>query len=131
MLNKIYKTDKEWRRLLSEEQYRITRGGSTECAFSSHLANEKQTGEYICICCKTPLFASNSKFDSGTGWPSFFQPIEWKLIKETIDKSLAKQRIEISCAICDAHLGHEFNDGPKPTGLRFCLNGASLEFKPD
>ena len=125
---KVIKTDAEWRQMLTEEQYRIARGKGTEPAFCGTLLDNHRDGVYHCICCQLPLFSSSAKFDSGTGWPSFFQPIAKENVLLKDDNSFGMQRTEILCARCDGHLGHVFDDGPRPTGLRFCLNSASLTF---
>ncbi len=125
---KVKKTDEEWRGLLTEDQYRITRRAGTEQAFCGTLLDNKREGVYACVCCKLPLFSSSAKFHSGTGWPSFFQPIAKGNVAEKVDRSHGMVRTEINCARCDAHLGHVFDDGPRPTGLRFCLNSESLTF---
>jgi peptide methionine sulfoxide reductase msrA/msrB len=127
-MSAVVKSDEDWRTQLTPEQYRIARNKGTERAFCGTLLDNKKDGVYSCICCGLPLFASNAKFNSGTGWPSFFQPIAKENIKEEIDSSYGMTRKEILCTRCDAHLGHVFDDGPKPTGLRYCLNSESLTF---
>ncbi len=127
-MEKIIKTDTEWKAQLTEEQYRITRRKGTEAPFCGAFYDHKKPGVYTCVCCGLPLFSADHKFDSGTGWPSFFQPIDTDHIVEKIDLSHGMVRKEILCARCDAHLGHVFSDGPKPTGLRYCLNSVSLVF---
>ena len=126
---KIARTDAEWRKQLTPEQYAIARGKGTEPAFCGAFYDNHKIGVYVCVCCGLPLFASSAKFDSGTGWPSFFKPVASENIASQPDLSYGKRRTEILCALCDAHLGHVFEDGPKPTGLRHCLNSASLVFK--
>ncbi len=125
---RVVKSDDEWKVLLTPDQYKITRRAATERPFCGTLLDNKKEGVYTCVCCGLPLFSSGSKFHSGTGWPSFFQPIAPENIDEKSDKTLGMVRVEILCARCDAHLGHVFEDGPKPTGLRYCLNSESLSF---
>ena len=125
------KTDADWRKDLTDEQYRVLRKHGTERAFTSPLNNEKRAGTYHCAGCGAPLFASDAKFDSGTGWPSFLKPMEDDAISEHVDRSFFMTRTETRCARCDGHLGHVFPDGPRPTGLRYCMNGVALAFEPD
>jgi peptide-methionine (R)-S-oxide reductase len=125
------KSDAEWQRQLSPEAYRVARKHGTERAGTSPLNGEKRTGTFACVCCGAPLFRSEDKFDSGTGWPSYTRPMADAPVGETEDRSFFMRRTEVHCSRCDGHLGHVFPDGPKPTGLRYCINGVSLTFEPD
>jgi peptide-methionine (R)-S-oxide reductase len=129
--DKIVKDDSEWRSNLTPEQYAITRCSATERPFSGPWLDEKREGTFVCVCCGSELFRSDTKYESGSGWPSFFDAIKPGAIATKEDTSHGMRRIEILCAKCDAHLGHVFPDGPKPTGLRYCTNGHALDFKPD
>jgi peptide-methionine (R)-S-oxide reductase len=131
MTEKITKTDAEWRALLTPEQYHVTREKGTERAFSGEYAGTKAPGTYVCVCCGQPLFAAATKFESGTGWPSFWEPVAPDAVATETDRKFFMRRTEVLCSRCDAHLGHVFEDGPDPTGLRYCMNSASLKLKPE
>jgi len=129
-VGRLVRSDEEWRRILTPEQYEVTRRAGTEAPYSSALTDEHAKGTFLCVCCDLPLFSSRTKFDSKTGWPSFWQPVSKRHVIEKVDRSLSETRTEVLCARCDAHLGHVFDDGPPPTGLRYCMNGIALKFVP-
>jgi peptide-methionine (R)-S-oxide reductase len=127
-VKKVIKTNEEWKRILTPDQYSVAREKGTEMPFSSPLNDIHEQGIFECVACELPVFSSSAKFDSGTGWPSFWQPIAKENVREKIDTSLSETRTEVLCARCDSHLGHVFDDGPRPTGLRYCMNGVALKF---
>lgn len=131
MAKKITKTEDEWTKQLGYEAFKVVRLKGTERAGTSQLNGEKRDGIFVCSGCSAPMFASDAKFESGTGWPSFYQPVADGAIEEEVDKEFFMTRTEVHCATCDGHLGHVFPDGPQPTGLRYCINGLSLKFEPE
>ena len=129
-ITKVVRTDDEWKKLLAPEVYQVLRHEATERPFTHHLHDNKEIGTYHCAGCDLPVYSSEHKFDSGTGWPSFWQPIDPHVVETSTDFKLIFPRTEVHCARCEGHQGHVFKDGPKPTGLRYCINGAALKFVP-
>lgn len=129
--NKVSKSDAEWREQLTREQYEVTRNHGTERAFTGPHLDEKRPGVFHCVCCGAPLYRTATKYESGSGWPSFYEPITPDAVTRVEDRSHGMLRVEVRCASCDAHLGHVFPDGPQPTGERYCMNGVALDFEPE
>jgi len=130
MTDKIKRSDDEWKKELTPEQFYVARKAGTEPAFTGKYYKTKESGTYTCVCCGQPLFSSETKFESGSGWPSFYQPLSEGAVEEHSDTAYGMRRVEVRCSKCDAHLGHVFPDGPRPTGLRYCMNSASLNLEP-
>ena len=130
MADKINRSDEDWRKELSKEEFDVCRLKGTEAAFTGEYTNTKTEGTYLCRCCEEELFSSDTKFDSGSGWPSFYKPLKDDNVDEVTDVSHGMQRVEVTCGRCDAHLGHVFPDGPNPTGMRYCINSVSLKLRP-